>query len=119
DCLAAERASPLLQQLATWLTPGRPLLAADLACRQFQVLLDVHGGPKERQRWEQLQGRLTVVQTEGRPEELCPRCRQLLGGLLGADQLAVFGLGEARRALSLTANGNAVRSAERAGVTLE
>lgn len=52
-------------------------------------------------------------------QELSPRCVSQLSDSLGPDQLAVFGLGEGRRALTLTANGNAVRSAERHGVALE
>ncbi|GLC33618.1 hypothetical protein PLESTM_000092400 [Pleodorina starrii] len=161
DCLAAERASPLLTELAPWLAPDRELLAADLACRQFQVLMDMFAGPRERQRWQQLQARMTVVRVEqelkqpaaeaeaaeaagAEAAELCPRCVALLlstanggggggdgggngggggigggGGGLGRDQVAVFGLGEGRRAVTLTANGNAVRGAARAGVVLE
>ncbi|KAG2494085.1 hypothetical protein HYH03_007725 [Edaphochlamys debaryana] len=119
DCLAAERASPLLPELAPWLAPGRPLLAAERACRQFQTLVDMHAGALERGRWAELRARLEVVDTEAAPEEVSPRCRQLLTGVLGADQVAVFGLGDARRCLTLTANGNAVRSAERQGVGLE
>ncbi|EFJ51579.1 hypothetical protein VOLCADRAFT_87742 [Volvox carteri f. nagariensis] len=41
DCLAAEKSSPLMTELAPWLAPGRELLAAELACRQFQVLVDM------------------------------------------------------------------------------
>ncbi|KXZ42456.1 hypothetical protein GPECTOR_145g747 [Gonium pectorale] len=119
ECLAAERASPLLSELQPWLAPARPLIAADLACRQFQVLVDMFAGPRERARWAALRERLTVVATEGHPEELSRRCVDLLSSALGPDQLAVFGLGDAVRAMTLSANGNAVRSAERCGVALE
>ncbi|GIL53318.1 hypothetical protein Vafri_8949, partial [Volvox africanus] len=130
DCLAAERASPLLQELSPWFAPGRELTAADVACRQFQVLMDMFSGPRERQRWEELKARLTVVQVEAEllpaappavpvTDALCPRCVLVLSGTLGRDQVAVFGLGERRRAVTLTANGNAVRSAARLGVVLE
>ncbi len=47
------------------------------------------------------------------------RARQLLPSRLGKDQVAVFGLGDGTRAMTLTANGNAVRSAERGGMNLE
>ncbi|PNH09675.1 hypothetical protein TSOC_003653 [Tetrabaena socialis] len=126
ECLAAERAAPLMAELAPWMAPERPVLAADLARRQFQVLLDMFGGPREQARWASLQQRMTVVATQDQPTvyrpahpELSERVRAQLRDCLGADQLAVFGLGDARRAITLTANGNAVRSAERQGVVLE
>ncbi|PNH09654.1 hypothetical protein TSOC_003655 [Tetrabaena socialis] len=119
ECLAAERAAPLMAELAPWMALERPVLAADLARRQFQVLLDMFGGPRERARWASLQQRMTVVATQDQPTELSERVRAQLRDCLGADQLAVFGLGDARRAVTLTANGNAVRSAERQGVVLE
>ncbi|KAG2446749.1 hypothetical protein HYH02_008310 [Chlamydomonas schloesseri] len=119
ECLEAERARPLLAEIGPLVGGGRPLLAAELAVAQFQTLLDMFGGARERQRWAELRSRLQVVDTQQRPEELSERCRTLLGECLGRDQLAVFGLGDGRRALTLTANGNAVRSAERLGVALE
>lgn len=52
-------------------------------------------------------------------EAMSERARQLLPSRLGKDQVAVFGLGDGARAMTLTANGNAVRSAERGGMNLE
>lgn len=165
ECLAAERAAPLLPQLGPWVGPERRLVAAAAACQQFQALVDMFAGPRERGRWSQLLARLEVFTTgigegvlgpgsaaaqpqaagleEAGPEVVVRATgtgEQEQGGRgqtqlaaaaaavservralrhLGAPQVAVFGLGDALRALTLTANGNAVRGAEEQGCVLE
>jgi hypothetical protein len=52
DCLAAEAAQPLLQELAPYIDPPtRRLYAAASAVDQFQRLLQGFGGPRETARW--------------------------------------------------------------------
>ena len=61
ECVASERLRPLLYELEPLTHPGRPMYAADAAIAQFELLLAKFGGPQEKQRWQQLQQRLTVV----------------------------------------------------------
>eukprot|EP00198_Chlamydomonas_reinhardtii_P012372 XP_001701709.1 predicted protein [Chlamydomonas reinhardtii] len=77
---------------------AHPAVVRELRALGAHTLLDMFGGPRERRRWTQLRSRLQVVDTQAHPEELSDRCRALLSECLGRDQLAVFGLGDGRRA---------------------
>ncbi|KAL6757016.1 hypothetical protein V8C86DRAFT_2634413 [Haematococcus lacustris] len=96
-------------------------MAADVAVDQFEVLLQQFGGPAEHRRWSELRPRLEVLGVRGRQEELVSARVRSLGHLaqVGQQQTAVFGLGDALHATTLTANGAAVRSMERQGIALE
>lgn len=68
-----------------------------------------------------LRSRLEVLPVSQQPESLVSARVSGLGSLreIGAHQAAVFGMGDALRAITTTANGAAVRSAARQGVWLE
>lgn len=149
ECLNAQQARPVLDDLQECLSSRQQLVTSCTAVHQFQKLVDAFAGQREHRRWQELQQRLQVyhlVSSEG-PGQQC-NC-DFLGHPAAADcsddrcscnsmvqqykqperivgikkmteqQKAVFGLGEVLKAITLTANGNAIRSALSAGVHLE
>ena len=140
DCLTAEEQDPILPKLQP-LLQGKILIVAMAAMMQFEKLLQQFGGCKEKQRWQELQKRITEVAPVGAaaaiadadlsdalvsqsphshmqsPESLQGRVRRLQG--ISAAQKEVFALGDDQHAVTLTANGKASAFAARQGVHLE
>lgn len=187
DCLAAQTVSPLLAELHACLDTTQRLVTSCLAVEQFQKLVDMFAGPKEQQRWLELQQRVQVYHCSSSLDSNAARCAACgtsltkLGRNAAAEgliepaacgrnplesqsassddcsavaenqgcstavtaaqqqqtlmyaipdrisrvdkltkqQRTVLGLGDALQALTLTANGSAVRSCEHYGVRLE
>ena len=146
DCLAAEEQDPILPKLQPFLK-DKKLIAARAAVEKFDKLLQQFGGPKERQRWQDFQEKLTVLCPD--PFENCKtratnanstidesvapavldqtrhgKTLTILSGrveqlqAISKAQKEVFALGDDQRALTLTANGKASEFAARQGVRL-
>lgn len=144
--MVAEEQDPILLKLHPILK-GRKLIAAMAAVTQFDKLLQQFGGPKERQRWQDLQEKLTVFcpdpiensktrattvnsTTDNSEPPAIPdqnshgKSFTFLSGRVGQlqaisnPQKEVFALGDHQRALTLTANGKASEFAARQGVRL-
>lgn len=157
-CVVARAQGALLAELAPYLAPGRPLVAARAAVAQFEALADMFAGPRERARWAQLKARLTIFpsdvpnaddadldaemmsDTSGVAHDVCgeqvpeppsstgvdsadaveaPSTARVERLAMAAHQKEIFGVGDALRAVTLTANGGAARAAEQQGVVLE
>eukprot|EP00798_Chlamydomonas_sp_ICE-L_P011297 gene11297-18933_t len=100
-----------------------PIVEECVAVAQFQKLMDMFSGPKEQERWSKLLLSMEVytplsiaiskqeaqvgVVNEAVPTYEVPRRLAALEKV-GALQKDVFGLGYTRRAMTVTANGNAV-----------
>lgn len=190
DCVAAQIASPILIELHACLDDTQQLVASCAAIHQFQKLVDMIAGPREQQRWLELQQRLQVYhcsdsnsidsggrctacgsdltqgsvalsaasETASADGQVTAATRQMQDNTVSdvlfdiaaqqpllAQQLqqpqplqtyrqpermrhldkltdqqrAILGLGDALEAITVTANGNAVRYCEQQGVKLE
>lgn len=111
-CVEAELKEPLMPVLQAQIA-GRPCIAAASTARQLEKLLKQCGGPAEKQRWQHLRQQLEVVD----PASIKSRVNDLQG--LTPAQKDMFGLGDGRHALTLTANARALESCLRQGVHLE
>ena len=78
DCLVTESVSPTIAQLQPYLSPGRPILAAESAVAQFKLLLNQFGGSNEHNRWQKWSKEITIIQDEG-PCESSARIQALAG----------------------------------------
>lgn len=106
-----EQASPSLPSILQFID-NKQLYVCETALRDFRAIVDVVGGPAERQRAIDLLGRVTVV-----PDELSDRARSLpVTWSIKQRARTVFGTGDSLKAITTTANAGFVRAAAQAGV---
>nr|CAG4645791.1 EOG090X0CWG [Lynceus sp. MCZ IZ 141354] len=101
---------PKLEQLFT----GKILLTCQTAMREFEDLINVIGGPRERQRWDVLRKQIIVTK-----DILSPRFEDLpLSASVKERSRVIFGTADALQVVIITANTSFVRSAAEQGVNI-
>eukprot|EP00210_Caulerpa_lentillifera_P008694 g8293.t1 len=115
-CLEQEEEDPLLPHLHKFVSNSN-LIIAEEAVDQFETLLDLCGGPKEKDRWTELFKRLTVFKRDCETEWWISQ-RVLNIEELTNLQYAVFGLGDSQRATTITCNSKVVAKLKQNGVHL-
>jgi len=106
-----EQASPPLPLVSQFID-HKQLYVCETALRDFRAIVDVVGGPAERQRANDLLGRVTVV-----PDQPSDRALNLpVTSSIRQRARTVFGTGDSLKAVTTTANVGFVRAAAQAGV---
>lgn len=110
---AEERESPSLPELQKYLQ-GKNLLVCRTAWADFNSIVRLLGGPKEKERAAKLIDRVTIVD-----DHLSERANKLqLRGKIKERSKVVFGTGDHLQAITVTANCGFVRAAVSQGVHL-
>lgn len=117
---------PLLTEQAKWevrspLKPlldtifqNRKLICCETAKESFQDIINLLGGPKERERTEELLGMLQVLPDV---EEVAEGLRELkVGGRIKPRSLKIFAFGLEHRAVTVTSNEGFIRAARMQGI---
>lgn len=88
---------------------GKSLFCCESAVKDFQSIVSTLGGPGEVSRANELLARITVI-----PDmtSLRAQAQLKLGGKIKQRSLAVFGTGDAVRAVTVSANAGFVRAAK-------
>ncbi|KAK3861487.1 hypothetical protein Pcinc_032559 [Petrolisthes cinctipes] len=107
-----ERKYPVKETLEAYFK-GRELMACQEAVDHFMTIIGNIGGPEEQARAKDLVARLTVV-----PGSDFLKNKVHLGGKVRELARMVFGTGHVHRAITVSSNGNFVRSAAQQGVNL-
>ncbi|KDR11077.1 UPF0415 protein C7orf25 homolog isoform X2 [Zootermopsis nevadensis] len=107
-----ERAKPV-KPVLDQLFEGKSLFCCESAVKDFQSIVSTLGGPGEVSRANELLARITVI-----PDmtSLRAQAQLKLGGKIKQRSLAVFGTGDAVRAVTVSANAGFVRAAKCQGV---
>ncbi|XP_033021620.1 UPF0415 protein C7orf25 homolog [Lacerta agilis] len=91
---------------------GKELFACESAVKDFQVILETLGGAGEKSRALLLLERINVV-----PDQPSERALRLVpSSKINSRSLAIFGTGDALKAITMTANSGFVRAAANQGV---
>ncbi|NWH40701.1 CG025 protein, partial [Chloropsis hardwickii] len=108
---AQERRERVLPQLKEFME-GKELFACESAVRDFQSILEMLGGPGEKERAALLVKRINVV-----PDQPSDRALGLVSSSkINSRSLAIFGTGDTLKAITMTANSGFVRAAANQGV---
>ena len=106
-----EQACPSLPIISQFIH-NKHLYVCETALRDFRAIVDVVGGPNERQRADKLLARVTVV-----PDQPSERALSLpITSSVRQRARTVFGTGDSLRAVTTTANIGFVRATAQAGV---
>ena len=91
---------------------GKRLMASAAASSDFLQILRTLGGAKEKERADRLMERVVVVTDRPSPRSLALRP----SAAVSPRSVAIFGTGDAHRAVTMTANRKFVRAAANQGV---
>ncbi|XP_071496574.1 UPF0415 protein C7orf25 homolog [Diadema antillarum] len=106
-----ERTRPLLPQLENYLQ-DKKLIACETAVTDFEAILKTIGGPREKQRAQDLLTKLTVV-----PDQPSIRSTNLsISNKIKERSKVIFGSGDALKLITTTANEAFVRATSKQGV---
>lgn len=106
-----EREEKVLPPLEEFMK-AKELFACESAVKDFQVILDTLGGPGEKKRAALLLERISVV-----PDQPSERALRLVpSSKINSRSVAIFGTGDALKAITMTANSGFVRAASNQGV---
>jgi len=109
---ASEEQASLSRPIILQFIDNKQLYVCETALRDFRAIVDVVGGPTERQRATDLLGRVTVV-----PDQPSERSMNLpVTSSIRQRARTVFGTGDSLKAITTTANVGFVRAAAQAGV---
>lgn len=84
---------------------GKNLICCETACKSFRDIVDIIGGPSEKDRTEKLLSRVRVV-----PD--IPFNGLKLGGKIKPRSVIIFGTGYHHRAVTATANEGFIRASK-------
>ncbi|XP_078254862.1 UPF0415 protein C7orf25 homolog [Rhinoraja longicauda] len=91
---------------------GKELFACESAVKDFQAILETLGGPGEKARAQKLLQRIKVV-----PDRPSVRASRLKASAkINSRSIAIFGTGDALKAITMTANSGFIRAADNQGV---
>eukprot|EP00061_Rhincodon_typus_P007677 g29616.t1 len=106
-----EREESVLPKLQAFMK-DKELFACESAVKDFQAILETLGGPGEKARAQKLLQEITVV-----PDQPSERASRLeASAKINSRSIAIFGTGDALKAITMTANSGFVRAADNQGV---
>lgn len=108
-----ERERPLLAELQEYLK-DKEILVCETAAEAFSSILNTVGGPQEKERAKELMARVKVIADQPSAAVMDMQ----LSAKVKHRAKVIFGTGESRQAVTVTANSGFVRAAHHQGVDL-